>query len=144
MVSPDSYLREAGLRCTAQREAIVRVLLETQGHFSADGLHRKLMEEGLEVSRSTVYRTVSRLQENGLISEVFRSEGRAHYEKAGTHHDHLMCVRCGKVMEFREEAIEEMQREVCQRFGFQPYDHRLRITGLCRECREQESHENVD
>lgn len=144
MSSPDSYLREAGLRCTAQRKAIMRVLLETEGHFSADWLHQKLMEKGIDVSRSTVYRTVSRLQENGLISEVFRSDDRAHYEKADSHHDHLLCLECGKVMEFYEESIEEMQREVCQRFGFQPYDHRLRITGLCRECREQESHENLD
>ena len=144
MISPDEYLREAGLRCTTQREAIIRVLLETEGHFSADGLHQELVEKGQDVSRSTVYRTVSRLQDNGFISEVFRSGGRAHYEKAGSHHDHLLCLGCGKVIEFREDKIEKMQRRVCERFGFQPHDHRLRITGLCRECREQEHHENDD
>ncbi len=141
-VSADEYLEEAGLRCTRQREAIVRMLLETTGHFSADDLHQELMEKGKEVSRSTVYRTVSRLQDSGLISEVFHSEGRAHYEKADSHHDHLLCLQCGKVMEFCEEDIERLQRQVCERFGFQPYDHRLRITGLCQECREQERHED--
>jgi len=135
-ISPTQYLREANMRCTAQREDIVRVLLDMSGHFSAEGLHRRLQEEDVHVSRSTVYRTVSALEERGLIRHVFQSDGHSFYEKAEEHHDHLLCVQCGKVMEFRDEGIEELQDQVCERFGFQPHDHRLRITGLCRECRE--------
>ena len=147
-LSPSDYLKKAELRCTPQRKAIVEELLDTSGHFSTDGLHRRLVEKGMDVSRSTVYRTVSVLQENGLISEVFRSHGCAHYERATGHHDHLLCVKCGKVMEFREERIEKLQRRVCRQFDFEAVDHQLRITGICRECRQDKSgktsHEDDD
>lgn len=130
------YLSDRNLRCTAQREVIVRQVLALNEHFDADDLHERLRGKGRGVSRATVYRTLQHLQKCGLIREVLRCEGRAKYEQTVGHHDHMVCVRCGRIVEFRDEQIEELVTKLCERRGFKPSEHRLGVKGVCSECQE--------
>ena len=87
-------------------------------------------------SQATVYRTLAHLKDCGLVREVSRLEGRAQYESAHgqAHHDHMVCVECGHVIEFCDERIEKLQRLICRKHGFEPLDHRMSIRGRCRAC----------
>lgn len=131
------YLAERGLRCTAPRLHVLNVALRRAGHFEAEDLYEGLREGGRSASRATVYRTLVHLTECGLIKEALRSEGRARYEGVYgiEHHDHMVCAECGRVIEFCDEMIEELQERVCRRHGFRPLEHRMAIRGICRECR---------
>jgi Fur family ferric uptake transcriptional regulator len=135
-----SYLRREGLRFTRQRRCILEKVLRRGGHFDAEELHRELAAAGHDVSLATVYRTLSLLQEAGVLKEVLQSRDRAHYEViyGHAHHDHMICVECGKVIEFCDERIEDLQRRICREYGFQTLDHRMGIRGVCSKCREAE------
>jgi Fur family ferric uptake transcriptional regulator len=89
------------------------------------------------VSRATIYRTLPLLDRCGLIQEVFRVGGRTQYEVKSEHHDHMLCIRCGRVIEFAEQDIEELQRAVCTRHGFKAVEHRMSIRGICRQCQRR-------
>ncbi len=141
------YLRRRGLRATAQRRAVLREVVRADEHFDAEQLHDRLRRRGEEVSLATVYRTLALLAEAGLIREVLHGNGdRAHYEViyGHAHHDHMMCVECGKVIEFCDDRIEQLQRLICRRHGFQALDHRMGIRGVCRECRETRAERGPD
>jgi Fur family ferric uptake transcriptional regulator len=130
------YLREKGLRITPERERICREIYATTIHFDAEELIQRMMATGAPVSRATVYRTLEVLEECGLVKKIRQTDKRHHYEKIYglEHHDHLFCEGCGKIIEFRVDEIEEMQDDVCRKFGFQPTGHSLQIYGLCRDC----------
>ncbi|MFO8008419.1 MAG: Fur family transcriptional regulator [Candidatus Brocadiia bacterium] len=141
------YLRRRGLRDTVQRRAVLREALQADEHFDAEQLYDCLRERGEKVSLATVYRTLSLLAEAGLIREVLQGNGdRAHYEAiyGHAHHDHMVCVECGRVIEFCAERIEQLQRRICRRHGFQPLDHRMSIRGICRECRQKRARREQD
>jgi Fur family ferric uptake transcriptional regulator len=131
------YLHEEGLRCTEQRLDVLRAAWAAAGHFSAGELHAML---GAEVSRATVYRTLDCLVRAGLLREVLQGRERTYYEPCARrgHHDHMLCVACGKVIEFCDERIERLQDAMCREKGFRPIDHRMGIRGVCRECRGKE------
>jgi Fur family ferric uptake transcriptional regulator len=131
-----SYLRREGLRFTAQRRAVLEEAMRRADHFDADHLCEALRSAGEGVSRATVYRTLGHLRECGLVKEVLQCRGRASYETVYGigHHDHMLCVECGKVIEFRDDKIEEQQRRVCRRHGFKSLEHRMGIRGICKEC----------
>jgi Fur family ferric uptake transcriptional regulator len=107
------------------------------GHFDAEDLHRSLRSSGKDVSLATIYRTLGLLAEAGLIREVLQGADSTHYEAVygHAHHDHMICVECGRVIEFCDERIEELQRSICRERGFQALDHRMGIQGICRTCR---------
>jgi Fur family ferric uptake transcriptional regulator len=128
------FLQAKKLQWTSQREIILREIFGIRGHFDAEGLAECIKAKGKKVSRATVYRTLPHLQELGLIREVSQLEGRAQYERVGGHHDHLVCVRCGEMTEFKEEAIERLQNEVCREHGFKPLEHHMSINGICSRC----------
>jgi len=131
------FLRHKSLQCTRQREHILHEVLASEGHFDADDLCERLRRRHLRVSRATVYRTLPLLEEGGLIRQVFRVGGRVQYELRAPHHDHMLCIRCGKTIEFKDERIEDLQRDVCDRHGFKPIEHRMGIRGICRACRRR-------
>jgi Fur family ferric uptake transcriptional regulator len=137
-------LRGRNLQWTPQRDSIFQEVLQTQGHFDAEELSDRLKAKAKRVSRATVYRTLPHLQESGLIQEVLRIEGRAQYERRAGHHDHMLCVRCGRIIEFRQEAIERLQNKVCRSYGFKPLEHRMGIRGICKECREKSEGKSND
>lgn len=120
--------RAAGLRMTGPRQAILRVLAEAADHPDVDELHRRVVAIEPGISIATVYRTMSTLAELGLIERHSFADGRARYEKApDSHHDHLINVETGEVVEFQSDEIERIQQDIARRLGFDIVSHRLEI-----------------
>jgi Fur family ferric uptake transcriptional regulator len=117
-----------GLRMTGQRRVIAGVLAEADDHPDVEELHRRAAALDCRISISTVYRTVRLLEDTGIIARLDLKDGRARYEKAPEqHHDHLVNLRTGEVVEFRSEEIELLQAEIARRLGFRLVDHRLEL-----------------
>lgn len=130
-------LAERGLRLTSQRQHVLAEALATAGHFDAEDLYGALRTAGRHVSLATVYRTLGLLRDCGLIRQAPRWEDRERYESVSgqQHHDHMLCVECGNVIEFCDDELESLQDRVCRRHGFAAMDHRMSIRGVCRACR---------
>ena len=117
-----------GLKMTEQRRIIARVLGAAQDHPDVDELHRRAAGIDAGISLSTVYRTVKLFEDAGIIARHDFREGRARYEQTpDEHHDHLINVRTGKVIEFRSAEIEALQAEVARKLGYKLVDHRLEL-----------------
>jgi len=131
------FLAEQGMRLTVQRRLILQEAFRQLGHFDAEQLYGVLRAAGRMVSRATVYRTLGHLRECGLIREMPQPRGAAKYEQlhAGKHHGHMVCIECGKVIEFYDEKLEAVQERICRRHDFKGMEHRMSIRGLCKECR---------
>lgn len=133
----ERFLRGRSLKLTPQRERIFDRAFRTHDHFSAETLYRWMREEsGPAVSRATVYRTLSLLVEGGFIQSLDVGRGELMYEHTlgHRHHDHMVCLECGKIEEFHDERIEELQRQAARRKGFEVVDHDHRLLGYCRAC----------
>lgn len=127
-----SYIEEAclakGMRMTEQRRIIARVLSGAQDHPDVEELHRRAVAIDDNISISTVYRTVKMLEDAGIIERHDFGDGRARYEQMpDEHHDHLIDLRSGRVIEFRSEEIEALQEAVARRLGFKLRGHRLEL-----------------
>lgn len=119
---------DKGLKMTEQRRVIARVLSESADHPDVEAMHRRAAAIDPKISIATVYRTVRLFQEASILERHDFGDGRARYEEAPTeHHDHLIDLQSGKVIEFRNEAIEKLQREVASRLGYKLVDHRLEL-----------------
>src|ERR671929_868437 len=117
-----------GMRMTEQRRVIARVLAQSADHPDVEELYRRCAEVDDRISISTVYRTVKLFEDAGIIERHDFREGRARYEQIpDTHHDHLIDLRTGKVIEFSSEDIERLQAEVARRLGYRLVDHRLEL-----------------
>jgi len=133
----EQSLRSRSLKFTAQRERIFERAFLTHEHFTADTLHAWLKEEeGPKVSRATIYRTLRLLEDEGFIASVDTGRGELVYEHVlgHSHHDHLVCMDCGRIDEFRDETIERLQEEAAESKGFTLVRHTLRLEGYCRSC----------
>jgi len=132
-------LQRLDLRLTAQRQAIVRQILNMPGHFSVEDLFLALGNRDVHVSQPTIYRLIPMLVEAGVLREVERRDGHGHYEvvRDQMHHEHLICQRCGKVIEFVCPAIEKAIIGVCREYSFRHYQHSVEITGLCQDCQKE-------
>ncbi|MCX7770360.1 MAG: transcriptional repressor [Proteobacteria bacterium] len=130
------FLKAKGLKFTKEREDIIREIENTEGHFDPDGLFIKMKNRGSKVSRASVYRTINLLLESGIIDVVENIDRHKHYEKVKdkTHHDHMICIKCGKVIEFYSPTLEMLQQELCEKEGFTPTKHSLEIYGYCKQC----------
>ncbi len=130
------HLKRSGFKRTAQRELILDVFLETEGHSSAEELYQIIKAKDPHVGATTVYRTLKLLAECGLAREERLGDGRTRYEHLYNHqhHDHLICTECGALIEFYSEVIENKQDEIARQYQFQPTNHSLRIFGICFEC----------
>ena len=119
---------DKGLKMTEQRRVIARVLSESADHPDVEAVHQRAAAIDSKISIATVYRTVRLFQEASILERHDFGDGRARYEEAPTeHHDHLIDLQSGKVIEFRNEAIEKLQREVASRLGYKLVDHRLEL-----------------
>ena len=119
---------DKGLKMTEQRRVIARVLSESADHPDVEAVHRRAAAIDPKISIATVYRTVRLFQEASILERHDFGDGRARYEEAPTeHHDHLIDLQSGKVIEFRNEAIEKLQRDVAARLGYKLVDHRLEL-----------------
>ncbi len=132
------YLRKNGLKFTPERTLILKAVFSLRKHFDIDQLWEKLHKKDNRLSRATIYRTLPLLVDCNLIQETLRCQGRVHYEHifGHKHHDHMVCLKCGKIIEFRNEEIETLQKEVCKKHHFKPVEHRLGIRGYCKKCQK--------
>ncbi|MEE9189311.1 MAG: transcriptional repressor [Candidatus Neomarinimicrobiota bacterium] len=129
-------LKDSGLRYTRQRQAVWDELCSTSDHRDAEDIYVTLVHDGLPVSRATVYRTIEVLVKKGLARKLDIGDGRSRYEMRleNSHHDHMICVNCGKIEEFVDLRIEELQEDVAKRHGYILNTHNLQLYGLCGDC----------
>src|SRR6266849_6582320 len=119
---------DKGLKMTEQRRVIVRVLSDSADHPDVEAVHRRANEIDPRISIATVYRTVRLFEEANILARHDFGDGRARYEEMpSNHHDHLIDLQTGRVIEFKNEAIERLQREVAKELGFRLVDHRLEL-----------------
>lgn len=133
------YLREQGLPVTHQREVVAEVVFGSMDHLSVDDIERQLRDRGDRIGKATIYRTLDLLVRSRLVEEHDFGEGFKRYEHRLSRqpvHEHLICVECGRVIEFRSAEIQNVERRVREEHGFVPARHRLDIYGLCRECHD--------
>ncbi len=137
----ERHLEARGLRLTAARRAILSAVLERSGHFAIEDLVLDLKKRGIRGSKATVYRTLPLLTEVGIIQPaVITGDVRSYEASVGReHHDHLVCLTCGKVVEFEFEAFEILQREIAMRHGFRLEGHHHQLVGRCAGCQRQEA-----
>ena len=137
----------AGMRMPGQRRVIARILSESDDHPDVEVLHRRAILEDSGISIATVYRTVKLFEEAGILTRHDFGDGRSRYETISEdHHDHLIDLQSGKVIEFSNDAIEELQRQVAERLGYKLVDHRLELYGVPLEHGKSEgaSDDNQD
>lgn len=122
---------EKGMRMTEQRRVIARVLSVAEDHPDVEEIHRRATEIDANISIATVYRTMRLFEEAGVVERHDFQDGRARYEEATEiHHDHLIDLRSGKVIEFVNEEIEALQRRIAEKHGYKLVDHRLELYGV--------------
>ena len=122
---------EQGMRMTEQRRVIARVLEESQDHPDVEELYRRAAAVDENISIATVYRTVRLFEEAGILERHDFRDGRSRYEQVpDSHHDHLIDLQSGKVIEFTNEQIEKLQKEVANTLGYKLVDHRLELYGV--------------
>ena len=120
-------LKKAGLKVTLPRMKVLEILeTSNQRHMSAEEVYRALLESGSEVGLATVYRVLTQFESAGLVSRHNFEGGQSVFElDSGKHHDHLVCVKCGRVEEFIDETIEQSQREIAENAGYKLVEHSL-------------------
>jgi Fur family ferric uptake transcriptional regulator len=135
------WLKERGLKATSQRDDIARVFFAARRHISVEELYADVRKVNPRVGYATVYRTLRLLKECGLAAERHFNDAEARYERAEGEtraHDHFICERCGRIVEFASVENEALYETVAQKLGFVITRHRLELYGICRECREGE------
>lgn len=130
------YLRGRGEKCTAARLHVLEAALQLQDHFDAEQVLYLLKETGLHVGKATVYRTLPLLVDCGVLKQVRFDVKQAHYELAFGEdpHDHMVCRRCGRIVEFGSDEVVELRARLARRCHFHAISHRFQISGLCWEC----------
>ncbi|HED00295.1 MAG TPA: transcriptional repressor [Proteobacteria bacterium] len=134
------YIAQKKLKSSRQRDEIARIFFSMKGHVNLDELYRQAARVNPRIGYTTVYRTLKLLTECGMAVERKFADGQARYENVdqGEHHDHLICLSCGKILEFTDDRIEKMQEEIAARHHFAIKDHRLEIYGACADCLKKE------
>lgn len=135
-----NILKVNALKFTSQREAILSTLYENPQHFTSENLYMLVKQKHPELSIgiATVYRTLTLLEENGLVSSISLGIQGKKFEMANKpHHDHLICKSCGKIVEFENEKIEELQQQIAKENGFVLTDHLMQLYGICTECQNK-------
>jgi len=118
-----------GIRMTSQRQVIVGVIGDAEDHPDVDELYRRAVGEDSTISIATVYRTVKLLEEAGVIDRLEFGDGRARYEESGQHHEHLVDVETGEVIEFYHAELEALKEQIAREMGYELVDHRLELFG---------------
>lgn len=126
----EALCHEKGLRITEQRRIIARVLSESHDHPDVEELHRRASAVDRNISIATVYRTVRLFEEAGILERHDFRDGRSRYEPTpDEHHDHLINVETGEVIEFHDDRLEQLQKEIAEKLGYRLVDHRMELYG---------------
>ena len=133
-----SELRKAGLKVTLPRMKILDILeVGRDSHLSAEDVYKSLLESGEDIGLATVYRVLTQFESAGLVKRHHFEGGHSVFElNEGSHHDHILCVKCGRVDEFVDEMIEQRQKDIAAKLGYEMTDHCLYMYGICTKCRE--------
>ncbi|MEW6354551.1 MAG: ferric iron uptake transcriptional regulator [Pseudomonadota bacterium] len=134
-------LKKAGLKATLPRIKILEMLEHSKArHVSAEDVYKALLDSGEDVGLATVYRVLTQFETAGLVTRHHFESGHSVFEvNEGKHHDHILCVKCGKIEEFMDEVIEERQHAIAKNAGFSMTDHSLYIYGICGDCQRRKS-----
>ena len=120
-----------GVRLTDQRKVIAQVMAQSKDHPDVDELHKRISEVDKKISIATVYRTVKLFEESGIVAKHDFKGGKARYEELSeSHHDHLIDVKTGEIIEFVDNEIEQLQKKVADKFGYDLVDHKLELYGV--------------
>jgi Fur family ferric uptake transcriptional regulator len=132
-------ISEEGLNATRQREEILNIFLNSTGHKSLAQIYAQVVKTDPKIGYTTVYRTLKLLTRLGLATQRKFADKETRYEPAseGNHHDHLICLDCGKIVEFENQTLEALQDEIAQRHRFKISHHRLELYGRCGECKRK-------
>jgi Fur family ferric uptake transcriptional regulator len=136
-------LKKVGLKVTLPRIKILEILESNEPrHMSAEDVYKILLETGEDVGLATVYRVLTQFESAGLITRHNFEGGHSVFElDEGRHHDHILCIKCGRLDEFVDETIEQRQRAIAQERGYSITGHNLTIYGVCAECQAKEEEE---
>jgi Fur family transcriptional regulator, ferric uptake regulator len=130
-------LKENSLKFTLQREQILKTLYDAHEHLSPELLHSKIQANmpSLNIGIATIYRTLALLEESDLVTSLpFGKQGKKYELADKEHHDHMICIKCGKILEFIDEEIEKRQRKIAKEHQFIMTSHSMQIFGICIEC----------
>jgi Fur family transcriptional regulator, ferric uptake regulator len=132
-----AFMLDKGLKSTRQREVILEEFLSVGSHLSTEELYLRLRRKNPRIGYATVHRTLKLFAECGIAEQRHFGDGQARYEASDLdeHHDHLICTSCGKIVEFEDPRIEQLQEEVARQHGFSIERHRLELYGCCESCR---------
>jgi len=132
-----SDLRKVGLKVTLPRVKILNILEDSEArHQSAEDVYKVLLEAGEDIGLATVYRVLTQFESAGLVKRHHFEGGHSVFElDQGKHHDHILCVKCGRVDEFVDEIIEQHQKDIAARLGYELTDHCLYMYGICSKCK---------
>jgi len=133
-------LKKAGLKATVPRLKILEILEDKQDqHMRAEEVYKYLLDGNEDIGLATVYRVLTQFEQAGLVVRHHFEGGHSVFElDQGGHHDHMLCIKCGRVDEFMDEIIEERQKAIAQKAGYKITDHSLYIYGICSECQKKE------
>lgn len=131
------FLKKKDLKLTSQRRTILHQAIQAKGHFSAEQLLDFSKNKDRTISKATVYRTLALLKESAVLEEQDFGDGKKIYERGQgrNHHDHLICIRCGKIIEFENLSIEKLQDAEARKHNFKVIYHGLKLFGFCQACR---------
>ncbi len=129
----EAYLKEKNLKITSQRMLVAQKIFSTHSHFTAEGLLDEFKDQRDLISKATIYRIISIMVEAGLLQEHDFGKDYKYYEHiiGHEHHDHIICVQCGRIVEFMDKNIEDLQKQAAESKGFQITGHSLNIYGSC-------------
>lgn len=138
------YLNKKGIRHTEQRQKVLNAFLKTERHVTATELYELVRRRHPRIGYATVYRTMKIICDAGLARKIDFGEGMVRFEhKYGhEHHDHLVCVKCGRFIEIMSPEIESLQKKVTKEHGFTPISHKMQIFGLCKKCKDKKERQN--
>jgi Fur family ferric uptake transcriptional regulator len=128
-----------GLKATKQREEILNIFLSSSGHKNLGQIYAQVAKTNPKIGYTTVYRTLKLLTRLGLASQRKFADGETQYEptEGKSHHDHLICLECRKIIEFKDEALEKLQNGIARRHHFKIFHHRMELYGQCADCRSK-------
>lgn len=131
-----TFVSEEGIKATRQRAEILDIFLNSSGHKNLAQIHAQVAKMNPRIGYTTVYRTLKLLTRLGLAVQRKFADGETRYEptREGTHHDHLICLECGKIIEFEDDAIESLQQRIARQHGFKIFHHRMELYGRCGHC----------
>jgi Fur family ferric uptake transcriptional regulator len=133
-----NFLSRRGLKQTRQREAILEAFLEAGGHLTSEDLYERVRPEHPEIGAATVYRALKLFCEAGIAHPNHFRAGVTLYEHRAGHHDHLICVSCGEIVEFKSSRVEQTQLEIADEHGYRLTNHRHDLYGYCPKCSKNE------